>query len=199
MKTTVENIDLASLPDEELLEFLDGPQQERVFSILYDRYVQKIYFKAISLVKNSAEAKDLSHDIFIKIFTKIKQYKGNSRLSLWIHSISVNTCINYLNKKKKFIFTEIDDQESELSEDPFYDRELKIISELKAQHLKTILESLNEEEKLLMIMKYTDGLSIKEMEEILGLSSSAVKMRLLRTREKIAALYEEKFGKYDDL
>lgn len=199
MKLEENQIALAELPDEELLQYLGTDYTERVQSILYDRYVKKVYFKAISLLKNKAEAKDLTHDIFIKIFTKIDQFKGNSKLSLWIHSISVNTCINYLNKKKKNVFVEVNEFEPKMKVDPFHEKEEKVIYELKAKQLLEIMNSLTQEERLLMIMKYTDGLAVKDIVNILSLSTSAVKMRLMRTREKIANLYEEKYGKYQDI
>ncbi len=192
-----EPIALKSLTDEELLAYLDTKHHDKVLSLIYDRYNKKVYFKAISLVRNEADAKDLAHDIFVKIFIKIKQFKGNSRLSLWIHSISVNTCINYLTKKNKTIFDAIDETSEIRLTDDIYDKETQLLTEIKVEQLQELMYKLKEEDRLLLIMKYLDGMSIKQMVKILQMKPSAIKMRLLRTREKLCKLYEQFYGAYN--
>jgi len=184
-----------TLSDEDLLVHLETENQDKVFSILYNRYINKVYFKAISMVKNEADARDLAHDIFIKVFTKIQQYKGNSNLSLWIHSVSVNTCINYITKQNKTIFDSIEDIEEDIQ--GYEVDEEKLLKEIRLDQLQTIMYKLKEEERLLMIMKYLDGFSIKQMEKILKIGPSAIKMRLLRTREKLCKLYFENYGDFN--
>ena len=192
------DLDLSDLEDEKLIEYLDTDHRHDVFEILYERYAQKIYYKAVSIIKDRNEARDLVHDIFIKIFTKINQYKGQSRLSLWIHSVSTNTCLNYLKQKRKIQFTDFDDQYNELSDVSESDNEEQWLTQIKSDQLSHLLAKLTETERLVMIMKYVDGFSIKEMENILNIGSSAVKMRLMRTREKIYNLYIKEYGRYND-
>ena len=97
MKLTKENIDCQT--DEDLIKNMDQDLR-LVQTVLYNRYEKRIYYKAISMLKDEHMAKDLTHDIFIKIFTNIGQFKGISKFSLWVHSISFNTCVKFLNKNK---------------------------------------------------------------------------------------------------
>jgi RNA polymerase sigma-70 factor (ECF subfamily) len=65
--------------------------------------------------------------------------------------------------------------------------------EMKAAGLKESMKSLNAEEQAILMMKYQDDFSIKEISETFGLTESAVKMRLMRTREKVKKVYLENF------
>ena len=190
MKGIVEN--LQTLSDEELVRIKDRRQRPLVQGILYDRYEKKVFLKALTLLKDRQLAQDLTHDIFIKIFTKLDQFKGKSAFSLWIHSISVNTCINYIHKKNKFVFKELTEDIREDAKIDTSTLELKMLREMELDQLQELLSNLHRGERLLLSMKYIDGLSIKEMENILKIGPSAIKMRLKRSREKILILHQEK-------
>lgn len=183
---------LKRLSDEELVRITDQRWRRLVLGLLYDRYEKKVFFKALALLKDRQAAQDLTHDIFIRVFTKLDQFKGKSAFSLWIHSISVNTCINYINKRNKLVFKEVTE---EIREDTKMDMsilEFKMLKEIKLDQLQALMNKLNRGERLLLSMKYIDGLSIKEMEKILKIGPSAIKMRLKRSREKILVLHQEK-------
>ncbi|NND09221.1 MAG: RNA polymerase sigma factor [Saprospiraceae bacterium] len=174
--------------DEELLLQIPSGQKQEVLTILYKRYEKRIYFKALTLVKDRQLAQDLTHDIFIKIFTKLVQFKGTSAFSLWVHSITINTCLNHMKRTRKAIFHEFDAGDEEHFEDN-RDSEDKMLKEIKINQLEEIISTLGQGEQLLIMMKYVDGMSIREMEEILDLGESAIKMRLKRIRDKILSNY----------
>ena len=192
MVEKTKNIDFDSLSDEDLLEYLQTDLRRKVFEAIYDRFHKKVFYKCISMVKNEATAKDLTHDIFIKIFTKISQFKGNSKLSLWIHSISVHYCLSYLKKQKRnnlIISSEDDNELRELEDDGLQELEQKQLLELQLNDLQNMIYELKEEERIVLIMKYFDGLSVKEISEILEIGQSAVKMKLKRTRDKLNHMF----------
>lgn len=184
--------DLRALDDEELLKYVDSNLNKDVFAILYDRYHKKVYFKCISMLKHEQNARDLTHDIFIKIFLKIKQFKGNSRLSLWIHSVAVHSCLTYIQKAKKRhnIFKEEEqDMLENLEDEGEVSIQEKMFLEMQLEELQDKLDRLKDEERIIILMKYIDGMSIKEIALILNLGQSAVKMKLKRTREKIYKMF----------
>lgn len=76
------------LTDEEIAERLKFSKDRTLHSELYDRYIDKVYFKCLSITNDAALARDFAHDIFIKIFTNLHQFKGNAILSLWIVTAS---------------------------------------------------------------------------------------------------------------
>ncbi len=182
---------LSENTDEELLEAINGQNRSEILGILYDRFEGKVYHKALSVVKDPNEARDLTHDIFIRVFTKLSQFKGKSAFSLWVHSISFNYCLDYIKKKRKLVVVEMSD-EVKVEQVDTRERELMMLEEIKVSQLQELLDLLDPSDRLLLTMKYFDGLSIHEMETILNKKASAVKMRLLRARGKLLELYNQK-------
>lgn len=164
-----------------------------IFDLIYKNFSNKVYFKCFSLTKDKEIAKELTQEIFIKVFEHLKEFKGTSSLSTWIYSITYNHCIEYFRKNKKIyssdynneneIYDIIDDEEEYI--------ENKIIEEIEIDKINRILDLLNPEEKALILMKYQDNIPIKEIEKVLKLSESAIKMRLKRTKSKIIYLYNK--------
>lgn len=194
--------------DEELLKLIVVNNNTHYFSILYDRYAKYVYNKCFTFINSEAEARDLTHDIFIKIFMNLKNFKGDSKLSTWIYSVAYNFCISHAKNKSKIsgISDEIienllddgvdliddgNDIEKHIDindeDDTYNDRALFAINYAKLQEL---LKLLPIDDRAMLLMKYQDDLSIKEISEMLNLNQGAVKMRLHRAKKKILELRE---------
>lgn len=183
------NKSLKDLKDEELVQLYVESQKNLYFEELYDRYSDKVYRKCYSFVKDADRAQDFTHDIFIKLAVKIGTFKETARFSTWLYSITYNFCMDQLRIKKKRGEYELHDNfDVEADED---DSELL---EMQLDGLKKSLEHLSAEEQAILLMKYQDDFSIKEIAETFNLSESAVKMRLMRTREKVKTIYLENFA-----
>jgi RNA polymerase sigma factor (sigma-70 family) len=171
------------LSDEELVKLFIETQKNSYFEVIYDRYSDKIYRKCYSFVHNSAKSEDFMHDIFLKILLSLSNFKESSKFSTYIYSITYNYCIDHIRQSKKMQEVEIAGDFED--DDPNW-AETK---EMDAQKLSKALEEISTEEKTLILMKYQDDLSIKEIGDAMKLSESAVKMRLKRTKEKVKSLY----------
>jgi RNA polymerase sigma-70 factor (ECF subfamily) len=75
---------------------------EETFTKLVKEYEQNVYNIALFTVQNEPMAQDITKDVFIKIYKKIGDYRGNAKLSTWIYRITKNTCYNHLKKEKKY-------------------------------------------------------------------------------------------------
>jgi|SRR5690554_3422786 len=187
------DLDGAKYSDTELVKLIVGSGQTEYFSILYDRYAPFIYNKSYSFVRNEEEAKDLTHDVFIKIYVNLFTYKGKSELFTWIYSVTLHTCIKYINKKKnlKITFSENLENEANWADELIDDAsETEQLFNIGYEKLYKILEKIPVDDKLLLLMKYQDDLPIKQICEILNLKESTVKMRLLRAKKKVLTLSE---------
>lgn len=179
-------VDVAELSDEALVEGIRAGRRD-YFSLLYDRYNGKVYFKCLSILKDSTLAKDLAHDIFITILTKLDTYKGKSDLSYWIYAITYNACMLHLRRSKRLRFDSLDDDKAtEVVDDGQHELTVKRLAELQLNQLETLLDTLPADEKLLLLMRYQDEMSVKQIAHTLKLGQSAVKMRLKRTRDRLA-------------
>lgn len=186
------SVDHKDLSDEELVALIVSTNDTLLFEILYDRYAKMVYNKCYGFSKNSQEAEDLAQDVFLKLFVKLRTFKAKSKFSTWLYAFTYNHCVNYVNRStaKKIERKSVD---SDQIEDKPYNLETddKEISLLRVQKLKDALELISPEEKMILLLKYQDFLSIKELEELLNIGSSAVKMRLKRAKDKLINVYNE--------
>jgi len=171
------------LKDDFLIKRILSSKDNTCITELYNRYSNKIYNRCLSLVKDNSLAQDLTHDIFIKTLFNLSKFKGKSKFSTWLYSITYNHCIDSIKKSKKVNYVEV----SEIN----YTYENYLI-EVETKHVFELLEMLKAKEKMILLMKYKDGLSIKEIQKQLNASESAVKMRIARAKEKVRELYKHK-------
>lgn len=177
------------LSDEELVVELQRAMDADRFGILYDRYTAKVYQKCVGMTRDKELAQDLTHDIFLKAFVNLTKFDHRSKFGTWLYSITYNYCLDHLRKSQRQRTTDIDDDLQE--EDTSADRTEQELLSLRSDRLGPVLGELEPGDRALLLMKYEDDLSIKEMMEMLGLSESAVKMRVLRARERALAKYHQ--------
>lgn len=177
--------------DEEIVASLQRSMDADLFAVLYDRYNTKVYQRCLSMTRDKQLAADLTHDIFLKAFIGLPKFDHRSRFGTWLYSIAYNYCLDQLRKTQRHRSDELDD--SRLAPDAPEDRYEAQLLELRAEALDAVLQAMLPEDRALLLMKYQDELSVKEMAEMRGLGESAVKMRLLRARERALALYHQLF------
>jgi len=180
------------LSDEELVEAIVNTNNTLLFETLYDRYAGLVYNKCYGFAKDGDEAKDLTQDVFLKLFVKLASFKGKSKFSTWLYAFTYNHCVNYVtrNTAKKFEKRSVDYKDIEnLSDD--YDEDDPSFLNMKVEKLKVALELISPEEKMILLLKYQDYLSIKEIESALGIGESAVKMRIKRAKDKLITVYNK--------
>ena len=175
---------IEKMSDEELAAAIGATGNTVMFEILYDRYAQKVYNKCYSFVRNLDESQDLAQEVFLKLFIQIKSFKGNSKFSTWLYSLTYNFCVNYvardIGRKMDIASDAMEDHEYYLA--AVEDIEDKQLYELKASKLEKALELIEPKDKAILLLKYQDDVSIKDLQILLNLGESAVKMRLKRAR-----------------
>jgi len=186
------NVKSLTICDEEIVSRIQTENKSDYFEILYHRYRKKVLDKCYSLVKNKALAEELTEDIFSKTYEKIGSFKNMSSFSSWLYSLTYNHCIDYLRLKKKLHYPEWN-RAHEIPE--IVDEAEEEMDEINYDNLMVIFELIHPEEKALLIMKYQDNLSMKQIGESLRISEDATKMRLKRARARVVYLYKEKFTK----
>ncbi|WP_158839067.1 RNA polymerase sigma factor [Polaribacter sp. L3A8] len=185
-------IDVKNLSDEELVFKIVETNNTHLFAVLYDRFSKVVYNKCYGFSKNKEEAEDLTHDVFIRLFVKIKTFKGNSKFSTWLYSFTYNFCVNYVQRndfKKKEKVTVVTDNIKE--DDDLQEIDDATLFELKSEKLAKALALIDPTEKMILLMKYQDDMTIKEIKESLNIGESAVKMRIKRAKQKLVRTYEE--------
>ena len=141
------------------------------------------------MLKNEALAQDATQDIFLKIFLNLAKFGGKSKFSTWIYSITYNYCIDLIRKGKKErnIFSEDIEKAPDLAEEV----PDSAILEIEVKKLKIILDKIPVGDKAVLLMKYQDDMSIKEISDTLDKSESAIKMKIKRAKHKVQKVYKD--------
>jgi len=180
-----------SLTDEALVEKIVKTNDTMLFEVLYDRFAHMVYNKCYGFANGEDEAKDLTQDIFLRVFVKLGSFKGNSKFSTWLYAFTYNHCVNYVTRntakkiEKKSVSSESVDIQN-IGEDIDSTREFE---SMRVEKLKKVMELISPDEKMILLLKYQDNLSIKELSDALDIGESAVKMRLKRAKEKLVHKY----------
>ncbi len=162
------------MSDEELLALYQNPETRRnAFNQVVRKYQQKVYWMVRKIVIDHDDANDITQDVFIKAWTAMETFRGDSKLYTWLFRIAHNESINFLKKKRRRFFVPINDVEGELAEklesDPLVSGD-----EIQLKLQKAILK-LPEKQRLVFNMKYFEELSYEDISEITGTSVGALK------------------------
>ena len=177
------------LSDEALVEAIVKTNDTLLFEVLYDRFATMVYNKCYGFANSDDEAKDLTQDVFLRVFVKLASFKGKSKFSTWLYAFTYNHCVNYVtrNSTKKIEKHAISSDNIEnISEDVDSTVEFQ---NMKVEQLKKVMELISPEEKMILLLKYQDNFTIRQLSHALEITESAVKMRLKRAKDKLVHRY----------
>lgn len=184
-----------TLSDNEIIrEYLRTHRQD-YFSILYRKYADKVYRKCLTLLKEPGLAEDAMQDVFVKVMMNLASFNEKSQFSTWIYSITYNYCIDYIRKHKKEKQLFVDDIER--APDIIDEIPDEFLLSMEVKRLKIILSKLPADDSAILLMKYQDDMSIREIAELLNKTESAIKMKIKRAKEKAQELYQREFKEID--
>ena len=183
---TLQKNSITNLTDEQLVAQYKANPDSRLFGEVYNRYYQKVYFTCMGLVKDRGLAYDMVQDVMIKAMENLPRLENDFLLGLWIHRIAKNHCLDYLKQRKTQHTMDIDETEEIGIEDT--DMEAILEKEETFSKMEKAIEYLSVEEQELIRLKYNEGYSVQDLQDKYHLNKSAVKMRLARTRQKLAAM-----------
>ena len=161
------------------------------FADIVDFYKDKIYQLCYRMVGNAHEAEDIAQEAFIRAYINIHSYDLQRKFSTWLYRIATNLCIDRIRKKKPdyYLDAEVAGTEglnmySQVAADGLLPEEEVENIELQGEIQQQILK-LPDKYRSVIVLKYIDELSLKEISEILGLPVNTVKTRIHRGREAL--------------
>jgi RNA polymerase sigma factor (sigma-70 family) len=179
--------------DNELIARYLREQNPEYFTTLYRRYAGKVFAKCISMLSDEALARDAVQDIFIKVFLNLSRFSEQSSFSTWLYSITYNFCIDIIRKKKKISLVLSDDIER-IGDKPEAEVPDSVLLEMKHERLEKVLAQMHEGDRIILLMKYMDDMSIKDIADFFQKTESAIKMQIMRAKMKAQAIYENLYA-----
>ncbi len=172
------------------------------FEELVSRYETKVHSLAMRLTRNTEDAEEVLQDVFITVYRKADSFEGKAKFSSWLYRITCNAAFMKLRKRKQEQAIPMEDmmphlQERAMNEEVQFNYRSDTVTfnnEIR-EALETAIGKLPEEYRAVFILRDVDGLSNKEVGDILELSIPAVKSRLHRSRlmlrKKLKRFYED--------
>jgi len=184
--------------ERELVDSLKKGDDSALETII-DMYNRKVYSLAYNFLGNHQDAEDIVQMVFIKVFQKIKGFKGKSSFSTWLHRITINCCKDFLKAKYRSHTYYLEDLNPDdkknvdnltpsnqpLPSDYLQDKELNEI-------INSALDNLSLEHREIIIMREREGLSYEEISKILDCNLGTVMSRLFNARKKLAEILKKK-------
>ena len=158
------------------------------FEQLFYKYQERVYSTALRMMDNKEDALDLTQEIFLRVYQNMHKFKFTSAFSTWLYRLAVNLCIDELRKRKRFANTT--PLEEAVSQADVNTPEDHAISKDREKQVWEALNSLKEKERTIIILRDIEGLSYKEIAEVLKCSLGRVKSRLHEARQKLRAILE---------
>lgn len=154
---------------------------------LYKQYCDGMFCVAMRFLKNVDDAEDVTQESFIKAFQKIDQFKGDVTFGAWLKRIVINKSIDFL-KSKRQIIVELDESFMSIA----VDDDWSVDSSINIEEVKLAIENLPEKYRYVVMMFLMEGFDHNEISQVLGLTTSNCRTRLLRGKGLLKELLKNK-------
>jgi RNA polymerase sigma-70 factor (ECF subfamily) len=164
-------------------QLLEGCQrgEPAAFHALFEKHKDLVYSVALRYSGDAAVAQDIAQDTFLKLFSTVGSFRGDSNFEAWLYRMVVNSCFDQKRKTRRLapLLQGVVDllRAPDLS---VLDEVLR--SEMSTQ-VRTVVDSLAPDQKMVIVLRYTQGLSYDEIAEILGCAPGTIASRLNRAHK----------------
>jgi len=164
-------------------DILTGEREK--FSVIVNLYKDSVFRIAIGYMHTKDDAEDIVQEVFIKTYQSLSGFKGKSEFSTWLYRITVNTCLNAIEKKQRYsFFQKAEDTVSRIFNIRSDEKnpEEMLVSREKEKAVQDAIDSLPKQQRTAFTLKRYDDLSQKEISQIMDLSEGAVEQLLQRAK-----------------
>lgn len=183
------------LVDFQLIEKARGGDAS-AFNQVVLAYRKRILGTISRLIGRPEDVEDVAQEVFVRLYFSLEQLRSPEVFEPWLYRLTVNAAYDYLRKRKRRNESRMSDlgeqqvlmADAEAGEKQEADR-------LQAAEIREFVQSLlsevSEEDRILLMLKEVEGLSLKELEQIYDVSENALKVRLYRARQRVLKAYEK--------
>jgi len=175
---------------------------ETAFKTIVEQWQDMVYNTILGIVQNETEAEDLAQDVFIKVFEKIGTFKGDAKFSTWLYRIATTTALDHLRskkRKKRFGFLQSLSGSSGEEKDQipdFHHPGVRLDNKERASVLFKAIEELPDNQKAAYTLHKLEGLSYRDVSEVLSTTVSAVESLMSRANQNLRKQLEDYYNKH---
>jgi len=150
------------------------------YRILVNKYQHFAYTLATRITRNAEDAEEVTQDAFVKAYTSLKSFKGESKFSTWLYKIVLNLAMSKVRRRKEPL-QNIDDLNLQTAVDNDGVRKSE-----RSYYVEQAINSLPEDEAVIVTLFYMEDQSLDEISSVVNLSLTNTKVKLFRARKKMA-------------
>ena len=181
-------------PDIELIQLVLAGNQS-VYTQLVERYKSFVFTIVLRYVKSREDAEEVAQDIFVKAYRSLADFKGASKFSTWLYTVTTTTCLSFLRKKKlevhsldnEKVFAVADNIDGGMSAN-------QIEQKSKVTMVNEAIQLLSPDDAQVITLFYKGEQTLEEIAEIMGKEQNAVKVQLHRARARLKEKMQKHFS-----
>lgn len=177
-------------------------KDESSFKQLVELHQDRVFNTCLGFVRNELDADDLTQEVFIEVFNKIKNFRGDASISTWLYKISVNKSLEYIRKRKRkkrfgFLYSLFPDEEISSSRLKNFDHPgIQYEKKELASELFMAIDKLPKNQMTAFTLHKIDGLSYEEISKVMGKSTSAIESLLHRAKNGLRNILSEYYKNF---
>jgi RNA polymerase sigma-70 factor (ECF subfamily) len=164
-------------------ELIEGCQrgEPEAFRALFEKHKDAVYSIALRYSGDPAIAQDIAQDTFLKLFSTIESFRGDSNFESWLYRIVVNSCFDQKRKTRRF--APLLDEVLAALRTPDVSVLDEVLRSEMSTSVRSVVDSLAPDQRMVIVLRYTQGLSYDEIAAILGCAAGTVASRLNRAHK----------------
>jgi RNA polymerase sigma-70 factor (ECF subfamily) len=166
--------------EQELIEGCQRGERE-AFRVLFERHKDKVYSIALRYAGDETVAMDIAQETFLRLFSRISGFRGDSTFESWLYRLVVNSCLDQKRKTRRLM--PLVDGLLDMLQAPGESVMDHLLRSELSSRVRLVVGALPDEQRILIVLRYTQGLSYDQIAEILGCSNGTVASRLNRVHK----------------
>lgn len=163
----------------------------QAFGELVKRYQDYVYTVVNRMVQHREEAQEITQDTFVKAYSSLKSFRGDSKFSSWLYTIAYRKTLDRLKRNKRFVAYEGLEQISDADPDVETHGLKRIMAQERSAAIKQAIDELDPVTAALISFYYYEEMSVKEIEAVTDLTADNIKVKLHRGRKRLLGILEQ--------
>ena len=170
---------------------------DEAFNELVQAYRKRILGTISRLIGRPEDVEDVGQDVFLRLYDSMSQLRTAEMFEPWLYRLTVNSAYDYLRRRKRRKESRMADLSeaqvtlADASASGMVTRDEERKSFIR-EFVQRLLSHVSEEDRLLLLLKEVEGLSVKELEAVYGVNENALKVRLFRARQRVIKAFAER-------